>query len=353
MPKVHVSRRDLKRDELRDFGTSLLEFYERRRVTIWTVLGVVAALWVTVKVWGYYLENKSRESQGHLSESLNLLEMALMSDKPDQRAQLLRQAANNCEILRNRYPGSQAAREALLLKGSVLFYMNSPEAALRDFTEYRETADSAEERARASVSLGYCYENQFFDSGMQDINAGKQALYSYKQAAEATTDPYWKHRGELGEARIMEVLGDLKEAVKIYEQIIADADAEKQQDVQRFGDDKQEKKHSTFDLLPQVSELFDARSIAQVQIDRLNALIQGGEIEAAKQLSTPPASAPASGPASGPTSGPASQPALQPSSAQMAAAAAAPAPEAAANPVAEIPVAPPAPASSPAAAPAP
>jgi len=340
MPKAHISRHELKRDELRDFGANLLEFYEKRRVTLWAVIGVAVALWAIVKVWGAYSEGKSRESQGHLSESLNLLETALtVTDKPEQRTQLLQQAAQNCEILRSHYPGSLAAREALLIKGSALFFMNSPEAALRDFTEYRETSDTPEDRARANISLGYCYENQFFDSGMQDINAGKQALNSYQQAVAASNDPYWKHRGQLGEARIMEVLGELKDAITIYEQIVADADAAKDLDLKRFGDDKQEKKHSTFDLLPQVSELFDARSIAQTQIDRLKAVIEGGEIEAAKRLSAPSASAPASGPASGPTSQAASQAAFSP-----AAAAAVPIPAATPNPVAELPVAPPAPA---------
>lgn len=292
-----ISREALKRDELRDFGADLFEWYEARKTKIWIVVGVVLALLILMRVWGAYSEKRKIEAGNVYNTALEAYQQAMMTSDAAERDKQIVQVQTISLDLRNRYPGTIAARQSLLLQGNALFLGNSPDRAVQLFKEYHETAGKPDERATALISMGYGYENLFFRSEMKDESMSTAALEHFVRAAEEAKSPDLKRQAMIGQARIFEIRGLLPQAVEVYKRIIEMAEKSIEEDSKKFID-QAELENKKFPVL-NPADMHNSLSIAKQQLERLELLIQAGDKILAEQ-SLPPASAPATAPTTAP-----------------------------------------------------
>lgn len=314
MAKVKVTRKDLKRDELRDFWFDLTQWYEKRRTLVWAVVAAVVLLLVIARAWGNYRENRRIEANSQYSDAALEYQSALAAPDDETRRAQLQTAEARASDLRNRYPGTVAARQALLLQGNVNFMMNElgestyTERALQQFSEFYETAGSADERATGLISMAYCYEDLLFNDILShggrpsDPSLGDQALDFYTRGAEAAESDALKRQAMLGQARIHEVQLNALKAIEIYDEIIAMGTAAQAADESKFITEN-DRQRETYPVL-NPADVFSAVKLAQQQKDRLQTLVRTGEAMAPDQLlpsATQPATAPATQPSTAPS----------------------------------------------------
>jgi tetratricopeptide (TPR) repeat protein len=293
MGKVKISRKELKKDELREFGAGVYETYERYRKAIWITLGVIIILWASAKVIGGYNTRRAIDSDNQLVEAMDEFNTGMYAVSGPDRTNALGTAVNLCEAIQAKYPGSKAARQALLLKGNALLYLDQYETAIEQFKEYRHSSNDPQEQAAACIALGYCYENRYFSSGMLEGEYAVLARDYYETAQDYAGDSYLRRQAMLGEARIYEFLGSLDSAVSLYDQILAEESRKDDLEQGRYGEHI-EKEGSLRSFLPRAGDLFDSWKVAQVQKERDQILIEAREAKAAAERSVPePAGAPA------------------------------------------------------------
>jgi tetratricopeptide (TPR) repeat protein len=315
MGKIKISRKDLKRDELKDFGARLYETYQRHQTAIWVAVGVVVVLWAVIWLWRGHAERGTVEAHNRLAVSLGWYRAALAATDPRELLGNMQRSVEQCDVLLKRNAGSKLARQGMLIKGNALFIMERFDAAIRQFNEFRETTGDPDDLAVAHIALGYCHVNKFFKSGMRDDALATQALEHYRQARLKAHSSYLKRQAMIGEGRLFEVVGNLDQAIIAYKEVVDEAAGLKESEKERYGDDSEAAKMAGL-LLPPISDMFGAEKVAQLQIDRLKALIEAGEITAAVERSVPPPEDEASAELPGPPvelSGPAA-PAVQESS---------------------------------------
>ncbi|OPZ17900.1 MAG: hypothetical protein BWZ10_01120 [candidate division BRC1 bacterium ADurb.BinA364] len=153
--------------------------------------------------------------------------------------------------------------------------------------EYREIAADNDGKSLAHLLLGYSHENRYFKSGMAAEDIYAKAEDNYRAAADLAETGYLKRQALMGRARMLEIKGRIDDAIAIYEKIVADRKTAREEDIKRFGLDRESAK-SKLDLdLPSIEEVFGAAHIAEVQIERLKALKESGALAAASERAVP------------------------------------------------------------------
>lgn len=295
MAKVKVTREDLKRDELRDFGADLLEWYQQRKNLFWIVIGSLLALFVIVRAWSAFNERRQIQANQQYEQAVQAYQRALFTTDAKERETLLKQAEGFAGEVRNRYPGSSAARQALLLQGNTLFLANNPDRARQVFLEYQETASDPDEKATALIALAYCFEDLFARGDMREDVMANSAIEHYVRAADEAESEELKRWAMLGQARMLEFLGQAPQALEIYKKIEEMAQASKERDEQAFINDADRASMKLQAINP--ADVFNSQTLARQQIERLTALVTAGDKPSLENV-LPPASGPTTAPAS-------------------------------------------------------
>ena len=199
MGKLKVSREELKHDELLDFSTSVMMWYHRRQNLVWTTAIALIAVFFLWNLWGHYSAKRKMESSQLYYKALEIYQGALNNPDAKSREQELKQSSEIADRVRNQFPGSEAAREALLLNGNALFSQNNPKQAIEKFEQFRSTASKPDDVARGLLNIGYCYENLYFLDPAADPVSAKSALDSYQQATDKAREGDLKRQAMLGQ----------------------------------------------------------------------------------------------------------------------------------------------------------
>ncbi len=276
MGKVKVTRKDLKKDELREFGADLAEWYQRNRKTILVIAGIVAVALLSNWIIGGYNTRRAENSDRLLVKAMDEFNTGMLMTSGAERNRNLGAAVNICETVQKKYPGSKAARQALLLKGNALLYLEQYESAIEQFKQYRTSTNDPQEQATACIALGYCYENRYFSVGASVDEYAIRARDYFVAAQDFAGDSYLRRQAMLGEARIYEQRGFKDSAVSLYDQILAQDRNKDDVKIGRYGDHTIDEM-SFRSFLPSVGDLFDSFKVAAVQKERLEALIEAKE----------------------------------------------------------------------------
>jgi tetratricopeptide (TPR) repeat protein len=146
--------------------------------------------------------------------------------------QLLTEVIQLCDMIREEYPGLEAAHLALYLKGSCHFervyhyfgvvdntvareYLDQ---AINAFRQYLDEATDDLDEARATIAIAACYENRSFLTDSPDLMS--TAIEELERAAEIGEGTYLESQALMAQARCHEALDHRDEAREIYQRII-------------------------------------------------------------------------------------------------------------------------------------
>jgi tetratricopeptide (TPR) repeat protein len=236
MAKGHITRRDLKRDEIQDAGKSLLGYLDTHRNQILVAALVLVVLILTARVGQAVVAARHEKAGSMLVRAQEQVLAAVASGDPAERRKMLESAADYCDELRRDYPSMRAGTEAFYVKGDSFFHRQEYDQAISSYQNYISRAQSAADKAKGNIAIGYAYENRFFlTPANKDLL--KQALDYYGRAQELATAKngrrtYQAYQAMLAMARLYRVSGETAKAVETYKTIVKerpfyDADEDK------------------------------------------------------------------------------------------------------------------------------
>jgi len=221
MAHIKISRKNLKEDGLRTFGT---EAYDHIRTNQKKILIVLAALCVVLLGWKIYKIQKQsvlREANLLFSQAVNSFQNALYSESSEDQNNNLNMCMENAKRIASDYGSSPIANEAFYLQASAQFFKaTSPEdydQAIRLFNEYIERVRSDNEKALGYISLGYSYENKYFLT--DDLQILPLAIKAYESGIDYGKDAASGAEAKLCKARLLELQYKDDQAKILYESV--------------------------------------------------------------------------------------------------------------------------------------
>jgi tetratricopeptide (TPR) repeat protein len=272
MSKAKIARQELERDEVAEGLHHLIEKFQRNQRTILLVAAAVLILFIGVIVYSAYRKSVITNTSQTLNAANITFAQIIGLEDATEREKQLNATIENLDTLVEQYPDSEAAREALYLQGNAYYYMDKLDEAQAKFQQYVEESDTAEERARGEIALGFTLENQFYLQD-EDVNKLNEAIVHYEQAATdyAPEGSYLHYYALLNKARVLELMFQDQQALDIYEQIMQERPAPRS----GFEPADEEEDQSGRDFLKQMlRDQMDPLSFyatAKLRADRLKA----------------------------------------------------------------------------------
>lgn len=213
--KHHIDRQELKRDEVAETLTSLVDDFNRHRTAILATVGVVVlaiAIWVTLSRRS---EDAAIQNAEILSAAHELINGARFVEDEEQRNTDLRTAIESLQTLVDQRGASPAGLHALLVQGNAYYTMDDFAGAATTYEKYIRTGGTNEITARGAIALGQTYESQSFLE--EDSQKLEEALQQYERAASAVpADTYLHALALMNQGRVHELRGDTDKALSAY-----------------------------------------------------------------------------------------------------------------------------------------
>jgi tetratricopeptide (TPR) repeat protein len=265
MAKIKITKKQLKQDEVTNFGTKLYLYVRDHNREVIIALVVALVVLVGLRIYASRKAAALEESNNFLTNITGVFHMALAESDAKKREEYFKQVLTYCDRLIQGYGGTRAARQASFMKGNVYYFLNDFDRAITEFRRYIDSAQTNEDRARGYNALGYAFENKFFYQGT-DQTLLQEATKAYDLAAEAGKGTYLEYQALLAKARLLELKFKDEEAMAIYEKVMKDR-APEERPV------KASKKTERLDLLYQqikdAMDLFSFAKTAELNLDRL------------------------------------------------------------------------------------
>lgn len=271
MTHSKISKKDLKEDELRSFGTSAYDYIQKHQKPIMIILAAICVVLIGYKIYSIQKRSELRETNLLFSEASNSFQMGLMAEKPEDRISNLNRCIENCKRIISDYGSSDIANYASYLQASAGFFKSSSAAdydeAIRMFNQYIEQVNAGKEKAMGYVGLGYCYENKYFLS--QDAQILDLAVKAYENAIELGKDQAVGAEAKLCKGRLLELQFKDDQAALLYQSVkdgrkyspLVPSPAE-----EKFGDPQLT---MMFTQLNTMKDLFTFSQSAQFALERL------------------------------------------------------------------------------------
>jgi tetratricopeptide (TPR) repeat protein len=224
--RIHISRKDLKKDEVRSFWHHAQAWIVTNRNSLLLAFGLAALMFVGVAWYRQHSAGNVAEANDLLTQAQGRIYQALggQSENPQAAIKAFSSAADQLETIRTRYESSGLAPQATYLLGNIAFFQHDYDRAINRFKEYIDEAKTPDDKADGYIALGYSYENKMFlDEKADKDKLLNQALDSYAQAEHLTSGTMQAYQAMLGRARIYDVQeGKTEEARKLYARIAAE-----------------------------------------------------------------------------------------------------------------------------------
>ncbi|HUT23826.1 MAG TPA: hypothetical protein VM492_05745 [Sumerlaeia bacterium] len=220
----HVTRKELKTDEVAEAGRSLFEFLHDHRTRILMVAGVILAALVLFRLASGFAVGRRLDAATEVSRVREILLEATRGEEPGDRERISNSVIARCDDIIASYGSTDAALEALYIKGSAYQLLRELDEAESVFKAYLEKAQRSEDRAKGQTALGYVYEDRYFrDRGNQDWS--RQAKEAYQKARELGTDldgrlSYQACYAMMSLARLHTAMEEFDQAAEIYREIV-------------------------------------------------------------------------------------------------------------------------------------
>lgn len=221
MAHVKITKKDLKGDELRSFGTNAYDYIQKHPKPIMIILAAICVVLIGFKIYSIQKRSVLRETNLLFSEATNSFQLGIMSEKPEDRINSLNRCIENSKRIISDYGSSDIADYALYLQASASFFKSSSatdyDEAIRIFNQYIEQAGSDKEKAMGYVGLGYSYENKYFLSEDSQILA--LAITAYENAIELGKDMAVGAEAKLCKGRLLELQYKDDQAALLYQSV--------------------------------------------------------------------------------------------------------------------------------------
>lgn len=217
--KHHMPREELKRDEVAETLTSLVDDFNRHRTAILATIGIVVlaiGFWVTLsrRSEAAAIENAEIFGSAH-----QLIANARFMEDEEQRQIDLKKAIDSLQTLVDKRGASPAGLHAILLQGNAYLTMDAFGDAAGAYESYIRKAGTPEATAKGAIALGQTYESQsFLEEDSQQLS---EALTQYERAAAAVPAASYLHAQALmNQGRVHELLGDTEQALAAYRAVV-------------------------------------------------------------------------------------------------------------------------------------
>lgn len=271
MAHVKISKKDLKEDELRSFGTRAYDYIQKHQKPIMIVLAAICVVLIGLKIYSIQKRSVLRETNLLFTEATNSFQMGLMAENPEERVSNLNRCIENCKRIISDYGSSDIANYAHYLQASAAFFKSSSatdyDEAIRMFNDYIEQVNTNNEKAMGYVGLGYCYENKYFLSEDPQILA--LAVKAYENAIEKGNNLAVGAEAKLCKGRLLELQYKDDQAALLYQSV---KDGRKYTPIvpspveERFNDPQL---NMMFSQLKTMKDLFTFSQSAQFALERL------------------------------------------------------------------------------------
>lgn len=213
--KHHMDREELKRDEVAETLTTLVDDFNRHRTAILATVGVVVlviGIWVT---FSRRSEDAAIQNAEIFDAAHALIEGARFAEDDEERNIDLRKAIDSLQTLVDKRGASPAGLHALFVQGNAYYTMDDFAGAATVYEKYIREGGTNETTAKGAIALGQTYESQSFLE--EDSQKLEEALRQYERAASAVpSDTYLHALALMNQGRVHELRGDTEKALAAY-----------------------------------------------------------------------------------------------------------------------------------------
>ncbi|MGF1572939.1 MAG: hypothetical protein ACFCU1_07690 [Sumerlaeia bacterium] len=236
MAKIKINQEELDnigeedKPSKRDLFTLWLK---RNAIIVSSVLILITTVFIVLSYLDTQKQNKMAEATNTYDEIVQQLINVRTTTTwaSDERISAMEEVIAKADELIAQYPDSDAAREALFLKGTAYYQMGDEVAdavvgggannqlAIDTLNEYYAAVpENSIERAKAALALAYASENKlFFDNQPQSAT---DAINYYSEAEAADPLGFLRADAMMGRARVLTQLERTDESIAIYREIM-------------------------------------------------------------------------------------------------------------------------------------
>lgn len=268
MAKIKISKKELREDEVKNWGFHAFEWIKENSTPLIIAISICVIALVGIKLYQYRTTNINNQANFLYKAVLDSYYRGIVmtdAEKKADREKLFDETVTKADSLISTFPGHPLAQASKIIKGTVLYYKNNFDEAATVFQAALSSAKSAREKAEALLGLGYTYENKHFYT--KDVPALQKAEESYSQAIDTGKGTEIAYEAMLCKARILEQKLKTDDAIKLYEQVIAECKQEPAKEDSRFKVGTWQ--HSLQQRFSSFSSVFSFAKDAEFALDRL------------------------------------------------------------------------------------
>jgi hypothetical protein len=232
---AHMTKQELKHDEMADLGGKVNEWYERHSTLITTILVVLALGMLGYKGYGMWKNSRDAQTTAQFQGVLQNYGMALGQPDATKQKDFYAKAVSEAERVASENAGTAVGNAALLIAGNAHYYYamalmtkgTESAAELKSaqdaFEKYIAVAPTPAEKAAGRLALGNVLENQAYLNPADSKLKLEQAIKAYTEAEEATRGKAMGAEAKLALALLMaNQEGRREEARKLFEEVRAE-----------------------------------------------------------------------------------------------------------------------------------
>lgn len=218
MAAKHIDREELKKDEVAETITTLVDDFNQYRTAILATIGVLVlalAIYVTLNRRG---ESSAIENARILTTAHENIGIGLTSQDAAERTAKLQAAIDGLQPLVDKRGSSPTGLHALYLQGNCYYVMEDFARASETYEKFLKSA-GGEDKARGLIALGQTLESQSFtDNDPSKLDAAIERYIAATSAAPA--DSYLHFHALLNHGRVLELQGKDADALTMYRKVV-------------------------------------------------------------------------------------------------------------------------------------
>lgn len=206
--KVKISRKDLKKDELAEASSKVVEYLTKQGNNVLIATGTALAIIIIIIIVSLYSTSKEEKANELFTSARNLYDLALNESPPSSTT--LKASLEIFENLISSYNGNIEEALAYLYEGNIYFNLQDYEKAIDAYNKFLSSNKNATYSIVAKTNIAYCYKN---------MGSAEKAIDLFKNISE-TSSGYVKESSLLDLGLTYEKINNNGEAVKIYQDFI-------------------------------------------------------------------------------------------------------------------------------------
>jgi predicted negative regulator of RcsB-dependent stress response len=227
---AHMTKHDLKHDEMADIGEKLSAWYERNQRMVTTLLAVLLVALVGWKVYDRWHDSRLATANIRYGTILTNYQTAIGQTEEKERKELFNTVLTEAERFIDQYGRLEIAEAVQLIRGNAHYYLAATYAndatqakperqkALEAFQKYLSMADTNQEKAVAQLAIGNVLENQLFTE--KNVDLQRDVLTAYDEAIRLGKGTYLESEAKMAKGRLLTALeGRQDDAKRLFAEV--------------------------------------------------------------------------------------------------------------------------------------